>query len=210
MRLDIIYDTVCPWCYIGKRRLEQALRLRPMIPVEARWRPFLLNPDTPPEGIDRTRYLVDKFGTGERVRQVYGAISEAGKSAEIDFAFDRIDRTPNSVNSHRVVRFAERHGKAEDAVEALFLSYFVNGGNIGDIDVLVGIGADLGLDASELRPYLGGPGDVDGIYAENARAHRLGVNGVPSFFFEGGYVISGAQVPEVLARVLDAAAGETA
>ena len=212
MRIDIIYDTVCPWCYIGKRRLEQALRLRPNVEATTRWRPFLLNPEMPPDGIDRTAYLINKFGSEARVRRTYGAIAEAGQSVEIDFAFERIGQTPNSVNSHRLVHFADSHGKADAAVEALFLTYFVNGQDIGNYDVLLKIGKNLGLDNDVLGTYLEGDTDVDMVHNENARAHRMGVNGVPSFVFEGEYAISGAQTPDILARVLDAAgtARETA
>jgi predicted DsbA family dithiol-disulfide isomerase len=205
MQIDIIYDPVCPWCYIGKRRLEQALRLRPNVEATTRWRPFLLNPEMPPDGIDRTAYLMNKFGSEARVRRTYGAIAEAGQSVEIDFAFERIGQTPSSVNSHRLVYFADRQGKADATVETLFLAYFVNGQNIGDIDVLLKIGENLGLDAGALGPYLDGDTDVALVHDENARAHRMGINGVPSFIFDGEYAISGAQAPEVLARVLDAA-----
>jgi predicted DsbA family dithiol-disulfide isomerase len=212
MRIDIIYDTVCPWCYIGKRRLEQALRLRPNVKATTRWRPFLLNPEMPPDGIDRTAYLINKFGSEARVRRTYGTIAEAGQSVEIDFAFERIGQTPNSVNSHRLVHFADSHGKADAAVEALFMTYFVNGQDIGNFDVLLKIGKNLGLDSDVLGTYLEGDTDVDMVHNENARAHRMGVNGVPSFVFEGEYAISGAQTPDILARVLDAAgtARETA
>jgi predicted DsbA family dithiol-disulfide isomerase len=212
MLIDIIYDTVCPWCYIGKRRLEQALRLRPNVKATTRWRPFLLNPEMPPDGIDRTAYLINKFGSEARVRRTYGTIAEAGQSVEIDFAFERIGQTPNSVNSHRLVHFADSHGKADAAVEALFMTYFVNGQDIGTFDVLLKIGKNLGLDSDVLGTYLEGDTDVDMVHNENARAHRMGVNGVPSFVFEGEYAISGAQTPDILARVLDAAgtARETA
>ena len=212
MQIDIIYDPVCPWCYIGKRRLEQALRLRPNVEATTRWRPFLLNPEMPPDGIDRTAYLMNKFGSEARVRRTYGAIAEAGQSVEIDFAFERIGQTPSSVNSHRLVYFADRQGKADATVETLFLAYFVNGQNIGDIDVLLKIGENLGLDVGALGSYLDGDTDVAKVHDENARAHRMGINGVPSFIFDGEYAISGAQAPEVLARVLDAAgtARETA
>ncbi len=212
MQIDIIYDPVCPWCYIGKRRLEQALRLRPNVEATTRWRPFLLNPEMPPDGIDRTAYLMNKFGSEARVRRTYGAIAEAGQSVEIDFAFERIGQTPSSVNSHRLVYFADRQGKADATVETLFLAYFVNGQNIGDIDVLLKIGENLGLDVGALGSYLDGDTDVAMVHDENARAHRMGINGVPSFIFDGEYAISGAQAPEVLARVLDAAgtARETA
>jgi predicted DsbA family dithiol-disulfide isomerase len=205
MQIDIIYDTVCPWCYIGKRRLEQALRLRPGVEATTQWRPFLLNPEMPPDGIDRTAYLINKFGSEARVRRIYGAIAEAGQSVEIDFAFERTGQTPNSVNSHRLVNFADNQGKADAAVETLFLTYFVNGQNIGRIDVLLKIGKNLGLDVGALGTYLESDTDVAMVHDENARAHRMGVNGVPSFIFNGEYAISGAQAPEVLARILDAA-----
>ncbi len=205
MKIDIIFDTVCPWCYIGKRRLEMALSMRPQIKAKPNWRPFLLNPEMPPEGIDRTAYLVKKFGSESRVRRIYGAIGEAGQSVEIDFAFDRIDKTPNSVDSHRLVRFAHERGLADEVAEALFVEFFINGRDIGDLRVLTEIGAANGLDAKEVEAYLNTDADVDTIHDENVRAHRLGINGVPSFAFNEKFVISGAQDPQVLARMLDAA-----
>ena len=205
MKIDIIFDTVCPWCYIGKRRLEMALSMRPQIKAKPNWRPFLLNPEMPPEGIDRTAYLVKKFGSESRVRRIYGAIGEAGQSVEIDFAFERIDKTPNSVDSHRLVRFAHERGLADEVAEALFVEFFINGRDIGDLRVLTEIGAANGLDAKEVEAYLNTDADVDTIHDENVRAHRLGINGVPSFAFNEKFVISGAQEPQVLVRMLDAA-----
>ncbi len=205
MEIDIIFDTVCPWCYIGKRRLEMALSMRPQIRVKPNWRPFLLNPEMPPEGLDRTAYLVKKFGSESRVSRIYGAIGEAGQSVEIDFAFDRIDKTPNSVDSHRLVRFAHERGLADEVAEALFVEFFINGRDIGDLRVLTEIGAANGLDAQEVEAYLKTDADVRTIHDENVRAHRLGINGVPSFAFNDKFVISGAQEPQVLARMLDAA-----
>ncbi len=210
MEIDIIIDTVCPWCYIGKRRFEQALSLRPGLKVEANWRPFLLNREMPAEGIDRNVYLTRKFGSEARVRRIYGAIGEVGQSVEINFAFDRIDRTPNSVDSHRMIRFAERHGDADRTVERLFVEFFVNGRDIGKLDVLLEVGEDLGLDRDELRAYLESSKDVKLIHQENNRAHQLGVNGVPSFVFNKQFVISGAQEPQVLACMLDAASAADA
>ncbi len=206
MDIDVIFDTVCPWCYVGKRRLEAAARLRPDLDIHVRWRPFLLNPDMPREGMERNTYLIRKFGTEARVRRVYGAISDAGQSVEIDFAFDRIRHTPNSVNSHRLVRLAERYGKADATVEALFRSYFVNGRNIGETGILIEIGGKLGLPEPDLSTYLLSDEDVASIYEENARAHRRGINSVPSFVFAESMAISGAHEPQVLARMLDAAA----
>ena len=205
MEIDIIFDTVCPWCYIGKRRLEMALSMRPQIRVKPNWRPFFLNPEMPPEGIHRTAYLIKKFGSESRITRIYGAIGEAGQSVEIDFAFERIGKTPNSVDSHRLVRFAHERGLADEVVEALFVEFFINGRDIGDLRVLTEIGAANGLDAQEVEAYLNTDADVGAIHDENVRAHRLGINGVPSFAFNKKYVISGAQEPQVLARMLDAA-----
>ena len=206
MIVDVVLDVVCPWCFIGKRRLERALKSRPHIPVDLRWRPFLLNPEIPPEGIDRSAYLLKKFGSETRVRRVYGAIADAGLTVEIDFDFDRIDKTPNTVNAHRFLLFATDQGRADDVVEALFQSYFDKGLDTGREDVLFNIGMDMGLDKKDLKHMLWSDEYTDQVYEENARAHRLGINGVPAFVFNDELVISGAQEPEVLTRVLDVAA----
>lgn len=203
--IDILFDPICPWCFIGKRRLDEAIRQRPDINVKRRWRPFLLNPAMPNEGLDRTAYLVRKFGSEERVRRVYGAIEEAGLSVEIDFAFDRIKQTPNTVDAHRVVRFSSQSQKADITAEMLFNRYFIDGDDIGDHDVLLNIAEQLGLDIIALARYLESEQDVYLIYDENARAHRMGINGVPSYLFNENMVISGAQEPPVFARMLDAA-----
>jgi predicted DsbA family dithiol-disulfide isomerase len=210
MQIDIIFDTTCPWCYIGKRRLEQALKGFPTVDVKPTWRPFLLYPEMPDSGISRETYLVRKFGSEARVRRIYGAICDAGQSVEIDFEFDRIGHTPNTVDSHRLVRYSARFDQAGNAVEALFYNYFVNGKNIGDRDVLLAVGRDLGLDPDALAAYLESDEDIALIHDENARAHRLGINGVPSFLVNERHVISGAQESQVLARVLDVALAEAA
>ena len=211
MKVNVIIDTVCPWCYIGKRRFEQALALRPDFNVKLAWRAFLLNSEMPAGGIARNLYLTRKFGSEARVRRIYGAIEEAGQSVEINFAFDRIARTPNSVDSHRLIRFAERTGKADAMVETLFIEYFINGRDIGSRPVLLDFGRKLDLDVEGLRNYLDSEEGVRSIYDENSRAHRLGVNGVPSFVFNEKMVISGAQEPQVLASMIDAAiAGDDA
>jgi len=205
VRIDVISDTVCPWCFIGKRRLEQALALRPHITPDISWRAFLLNPEIPSEGLDRSIYLVKKFGSESRVRRIYGAIADAGLSVEIDFAFERIDKTPNSVDSHRLVRKAQEQGCGGKVVEDLYRAFFLEGQDIGDRSLLADIGANNGLDRDALEGYLQTDEDVSDIYDENASAHRLGVNGVPAFVFNSNWVISGAQEPQVLARMLDAA-----
>ena len=125
MKIDVVSDTVCPWCYIGKRRMEQALTMRSHVKAKMVWRPFLLNREIPIEGIDRTAYLIRKFGSEARVRRIYGAIANAGESVDIDFAFDLINRTPNSVDSHRLIRFALENGAGEKIVETIFFHYFI-------------------------------------------------------------------------------------
>jgi len=203
--VQVIYDTICPWCFIGKRRMERALAMRPDIDARFRWRPFLLNREMPPEGIDRTAYLIRKFGSEARVRRIYGTIAETGQSVDIDFAFDRIDRTPNSVDSHRLVKFAETERKAPEVVERLFVEFFLAGRDIGSRQVLRDIAADCGLDSAAVEAHLDSDADIDYVYDENTRAHRMGVNGVPAFVFNDRMVIAGAQEPQVLARMLDAA-----
>jgi predicted DsbA family dithiol-disulfide isomerase len=206
MKIDFIFDTVCPWCYIGKKRLEKALASRPEINVKPTWRPFLLNPELPIRGVDRMAYLIKKFGTKARINHFYSTIGKAGQSVEIDFAFGRINKTPNSVNSHRLIRFAELNNLAEGVTEALFLEFFINGQDIGDIEVLIDIGVAQGLNADALFIYLKSNKDVKLIYDENILVHRLGIDGVPSYAFNNKFLISGAQDPIVLSRMLDIAA----
>ena len=205
MQIQVIFDTVCPWCYIGKRRLEQALALRPHVGIDLVWRPFLLNREIPSEGIDRTAYLIRKFGSEARVGRIYGAIAQAGESVDIDFEFDRIDRTPNSVDSHRLIRFALSNGAGPRIVEILFFKYFIEGLDIGRQDILQEIGERAGLDGNAIDGYLNSEEDIDFVYDQNNRAHRMGINGVPAFVFNENMVISGAQEPQILARMIDAA-----
>ncbi|MCC7167433.1 MAG: DsbA family oxidoreductase [Rhodospirillales bacterium] len=203
MRIDVVFDTVCPWCYVGKRRLERALFGRPALKVELRWQPFLLNPDMPEGGIERRAYLERKFGGGHRVQQMFGAIVAAGQAEDIPFAFDKIDRAPDSVASHRLIRYAGRFGHDAAAVEAVFNAYFVKGRDIGDLDVLVAIGDGLGIEPDGLRAYLKSDEDVATIHADNTRAHRLGVSGVPSYLFDGVFALAGAQETDIFLRLLD-------
>ena len=185
--------------------MEQALALRPHVDIDLVWRPFLLNREIPADGIDRTAYLIRKFGSEARVRRIYGAIAQAGESVDIDFAFDRIDRTPNSVDSHRLIRYALLNGANPRIVETLFFEYFIEGLDIGRQDVLQEIGARDGLDGDAIGAYLKSEEDIDFVYDENTRAHRMGVNGVPAFVFNKKMIISGAQEPQILARMIDAA-----
>ena len=200
MRIDIISDVNCPWCYIGKRRLERALGGLPAGAAAIEWRPFQLNPDMPPEGMARRDYLRAKFGD-ERGGRNYDAIAEAGRGEGIGFAFDRIQRTPSTVNAHRLVRYAQRENRQDAMVEALFRAYFVDGVDVGAIDALAGIAAGLGLDGAAVRAFLAGDAERDEIVAEDEMARRIGVRGVPCFIIDRKFAISGAQELETFRRV---------
>lgn len=205
MRIEFIFDTVCPWCYVGKRRFERALAMRPGTRATIVWRPFLLNPDIPAEGIDRRAYLDRKFGGPARVQRVHSAVAAAGEVEGIVFDFDRILRAPNTLNSHRMIRFAGGLGREAETVEALYRGYFCEGRDIGSVPELVELGRELGLPAEPLGSYLRSDSDVAAIFNENARSHRLGVNGVPCLMLDGTYAVAGAQEPDVLLRLIDIA-----
>ena len=205
MHVAIVSDTICPWCYIGKRRFERAKAGRPA-ELAVEWRPFQLNPDMPAEGVDRMRYLVAKFGSEERVGEIFEAIEQAGESEGIKFVFDRIARTPNTVDSHRLIEYAGERNVQDKVVESLFHRYFEQGEDISDRGVLTAAGADGGLDEDELRRYLDGSDGVDEIKKESEAASRAGISGVPCFIFEGRYAVSGAQPPDVFERVFELAA----
>ncbi|KAF0224745.1 MAG: polyketide biosynthesis dithiol-disulfide [Rhodospirillaceae bacterium] len=205
MKIEFIFDTVCPWCYVGKRRFERALAQRPGTRTEIVWRPFLLNPDIPPEGIDRRAYLDRKFGGPARVSRIHAAVAAAGAAEGIAFAFDRITRAPNTLNSHRMIRFAAGFGRQPEVVEALYHAYFVEGLDIGLVPTLVSLGERLDLPGIELEEYLRSEADVSAVLNDNARAHRQGVNGVPCLILDGAYALAGAQEPDILLRLIDIA-----
>ena len=205
MQIAIVSDTICPWCYIGKRRFERAQANRPA-ELAVEWRPFQLNPDMPAEGVDRQRYMVAKFGSEERVAEIFGAIEEAGEADGIRFAFDRIARTPNTVDSHRLIALAGAEGVQDQVVEALFHRYFERGEDIGDRDVLAAAGADGGLEEDKVRRFLAGEEGAAEVRRESQAASQMGISGVPCFIFEGRYAVTGAQTPDVFERVFELAA----
>ena len=169
------------------------------------WQPFLLNPDMPRTGLARADYIVRKFGGEERARRLYASISEIGRAEGVLFRFDTIRRTPNSLDAHRLVRFASRYGRADDVVAALFSAHFTEGRDIGEIVVLGEIAEACGLDARAAEWFLTSDDEIDAIHADNLRAHRLGINGVPCFVIAGRHAIAGAQEPDVIDRLLDVA-----
>ena len=207
MRIDVIFDTICPWCYLGKKRLEQSLLEKPHLSTEISWHPFMLNPDLPPEGLERRHYLNAKFGNEDRSDRVYQAISEAGRSLGIDFQFDRITRTPNTLDSHRLVRFVQTRDpeRSSEVVETLFHAYFLRGLDTGNRTVLYDLVRELGYDVESLRSYLYSDEDVEDIRQQNARIHRISISGVPAFIIDGQFSISGAQEPRVIGRLLEIA-----
>ncbi len=205
MRIDIIFDTICPWCFLGKRRLEQTLTSRPNVVVDINWHAFLLNPDMPPDGMDREDYLIAKFGNRSRADRVYRAIAEAGQMVGIEFQFDRITRIPSSIDSHRLVQVANRRGLGSEAAEALYQAHFLEGQDTSSRLALCDIAETLGFDSNEVREYFYSDADVPEIRDQNSRAHRLGISGVPAFIIDGQFSVSGAQEPMVLGRLIDIA-----
>ena len=205
MKVMIVSDTICPWCYVGKRRFERALAERTEVKPEIEWRPFQLNPEMPVEGLDRKAYMRAKFGSDERAGEIYAAIRDAGDGENLPFAFDSISRVPNTIASHRLISWSLPSGRQDSLVEGLFRAYFLDGKDIGDIDVLVEAAAAAGLDEAEARAYLSGEEGAEQARAESLEAHRLGISGVPCFIFDGKYAVSGAQEPEVFSQVFDLA-----
>jgi predicted DsbA family dithiol-disulfide isomerase len=208
LSIEVVHDLVCPWCYLGVRRLLRTLRRRPDLLCDLAWRPFLLNPDMPRAGMARADYIIRKYGGEDRARRLYGSISEIGRTEGIAFRFDRIRRTPSSVDAHRLVAWAGRFGAADAVTEALFAAHFTDGRDIGDAVMLAAIAASCGLDSQLARAFLMSDEGMEQVHAENLRAHRLGINGVPCFVVSGRHAIAGAQEPEVIERLLDVAAIE--
>jgi predicted DsbA family dithiol-disulfide isomerase len=205
LQIEVVFDLVCPWCFLGTRRLRRTLRSRPDLAVDILWRPFLLNPDIAPGGVARGDYLMRKFGGEDRARRLHATIADLGRTEGVAFRFERIRRIPPSLDAHRLVRMASRQGAGNEAVDALFETYFCEGLDIGDPGVLAGVAAGLGMDPFAVRRALAGTQEAEAVHADNLRAHRLGINGVPCFVVGGRHAIAGAQEPEVLERLLDVA-----
>lgn len=206
LTIDVISDVVCPWCFIGKRRLEAALGLAAGAGTAresvVRWHPFELNPDLPTAGIERSAYLDAKFGGPDRATQIYDRVRAAGASAGIPFAFERIARQPNTRDAHRLVAWAQRRGDAGALVEHLFTAYFLEGRDPGDRRVLAAIAAEAGLDGVAAQAMLDSDEGADVVSASEARAHEIGIGGVPFFIFNGRIAVSGAQDARTLADAI--------
>ncbi|NNU80731.1 DsbA family oxidoreductase [Halovulum dunhuangense] len=201
--LDIISDPICPWCHIGKARLDRALEARPGHPFLIRWRPFQLNPDMPPEGADRRTYLETKFGGPERAAQVYARINDVATESGLDLDFERISRTPNTLDAHRLLRWAGVEGRQSLVANQLFHRYFVNGEDIGAHSVLVDVASSTGLDPDMVARLLAGDADKAEVLAEDQAARDMGVTGVPTFIIGGRYVVTGAQESATWLKIID-------
>jgi len=201
LQLDVVSDVMCPWCYIGKRRLDRALVLAPDVEPEIRWRPFQLDATIPPEGMDRQEYLDNKFGP-DKAREVYGDIQKAGEIEGIPFAFDRIRKSPNTLNAHRLIRWAATGDQQDELVERLFELFFVEGEDIGQSSVLLDAAREVKMDADLVAELIDTDKDIDEVQSEITLAHNMGVKGVPTFVVAKQYVLVGAQPAETLADAL--------
>ena len=204
MQIDVISDTVCPWCFIGKRRLQRAMEMRPSILFDVKWRPYQLDTTVPRTGMDRQAYMRAKFGDDpQNIVEMYKLIAAEGEKEGIAFDFAAIQRRPNTLDSHRLIRWAEGHGVQDDVVERLFIAYFENGEDIGDIRVLADIADICGMDGIVTAQMLEDSSDLELVAREDQIALEMGVTGVPAMIFGGKLAVSGAREAPVLASVID-------
>ena len=205
MQIDFISDTVCPWCFIGKRRLGRAMALRPNISFDVRYRPYRLDPTVPKGGLERTAYLAAKFGKNGGIDEAQRVIAAEGAKEGIEFDFAAILRAPNTLDSHRLIRWAAMTGAQDEVVERLFAAYFENGEDIGDIRILSDIADVCGMDGSQVADMLESDLDLNLVEREDQLAREMGVTGVPAMIFNNKVAVSGAREPEVLILVIDKA-----
>jgi predicted DsbA family dithiol-disulfide isomerase len=196
-KIDIISDPICPWCYIGKVRLERAMEANPTHDFEVEWHPFQLNPTMPEGGMDRREYLETKFGGQEGAIKVYSQIDQTAREMGLELDFGGIKRTPNTIDAHRLIQWAGIEGKQNAVVDRLFKAYFKEGRDISEHSVLVRIAAAAGLDADAIRALLEGDADKEDIRTRDAKSRQSGVQGVPCFIIDNHYVVNGAQPIEM-------------
>ena len=201
--IDVVSDVVCPWCFIGKRRLEKALALIPDVPVEVRFHPYFLNPWVPREGMARDEYLTTKFGSPEKYKGIAGRVAAAAAADGLTYAVDKMKRQPNTLDSHRLILWAQSSGKAPQMKQRLMDLYFTEGADLSDRETLVRAAADVGMDAERTRQMLASDADVERIEKEANSAKDAGIDGVPTFILGGVAAVTGAQSPEVLANAIE-------
>lgn len=202
VKLDVLSDPICPWCYIGKANLDKALAELGEHPFVIEWHPFQLNPDMPIDGMDRRAYLEGKFGGKDGAVRAYAPVVDHAEKAGLTINLDKIARTPNTLNAHRMIHWAGVEGKQTDLVDALFQAYFVDGKDIGSIDTLVAIGTSVGLEADVIRKLLEGESDLEDIRQRDAHSRKMGVSSVPTFIIANQHAVPGAQPPELWKQVI--------
>jgi len=202
IKLDIVSDPICPWCYIGKTQLDRALEAEPDHPFEIEWHPFQLNPDMPKGGMDRRAYLEGKFGGKTQAVQVYGQIDAHAKSIGMELDLGAIQRTPNTMDAHRLIHWAGIEGRQTAIVSALFRAYFKEGRDIGDADVLADIADTAGMDAALVQKLLKTDEDLAGIAEKDKGFREMGIGSVPTFIVAGQHAVPGAQPPELWRQVI--------
>jgi predicted DsbA family dithiol-disulfide isomerase len=202
--IDVVSDVVCPWCYVGKKRLERAIADRDE-PITVRWRPYQLDPTIPVGGVERSAYMKKKFGDDGRIESVHERLRALGAPLGIVFAFDKIARAPNTLDAHRLIRWASVTGAQDAAVNRLFALYFEQGRDIGDCALLIEVARECGMDAEVVEKLFADGADEDEVRAEIAQAQQLGVTGVPFFIFAERFAVPGAQSADVLATAIDRA-----
>ena len=207
LEIDVVSDVVCPWCYLGKRKLDAAMKQVEAFAYDVRWRPFQLDPTIPPEGIARSEYMSRKFGP-EKIAAIHARLEEAGQEEGLAFAFDKITRSPNTLDAHRLIRWAQSSGKQSEIVERLFSLYFVEGQDIGDRQVLIELARQTGLDTDLVARLFVEGVDIIPVQEEISTAARMGISGVPFFIFGGKYAVSGAQPVDALVGVIWKAGSE--
>lgn len=207
--LDVLSDPICPWCYIGKVKLDRALEQRADSEIDIFWRPYQLNPEMPAEGMDRMTYLETKFGGPERAKVIYGQIEDAALAAGLNVDFSKIKRTPNTFNAHRLIRWARSTGHQQAVVDSLFVRYFEQGQDIGERDLLLEVADEVGLDRQLLVRLYDEDADRDLLTNEEALARQMGVSGVPTFILSEKFAFVGAQETAAWLDVLDRLSNNT-
>ncbi|HLL27692.1 MAG TPA: DsbA family oxidoreductase [Xanthobacteraceae bacterium] len=208
--IDVVSDVVCPWCYLGKHRLEAALKLRPDIETEIHWRPYFLDPRVPREGMARVDYLSRKFGSDERIRPAHERLSRLGREEGIEFHFEKIARQPNTLDAHRLIGWAEAEGRAGAVVEKIFSLFFSEGADLTDRETLLVAAKAGGLDVDNMRRDLAGERDVLEVEKAATFSAEAGISGVPFFIFNNRFAVAGAQTPDMLAEAMDKTLAEAA
>ncbi len=203
IKLDILSDPICPWCYIGKAQLDRALAQRPDHPFEIEWHPFQLNPDMPKDGMERRSYLEAKFGGKDGALKAYTPVVEHAKAAGLEIEFDKIEKTPNTLDAHRLIHWAGIEGRQTAAVSALFKAYFKEGRDIGSGETLADIADSIGMDAAIVHKLLGTDADIEELTAREAHSREMGVSSVPTFIVGSRHAVPGAQPAELWLKVMD-------